>query len=75
MGFSQNMGILLGLPVIRTIYSILGIYMGVPYCGKLPYRGLYTVPNIGLIKGDTWSLDFSSYDILSNLWSLLGYLL
>ena len=35
IGVSQNLGCLLGVPIVRTI--LFGVYIGVPLFGKLPY--------------------------------------
>ena len=39
--FPRIRGTLLGVPIIRTIYSILGSILGSPSFGKLPFRSLW----------------------------------
>ena len=40
-GFPKIRGTVLGVPLIRTNYSILGSMLGCPYFGKLPKTYIY----------------------------------
>ena len=60
-GFPKLRGAILGLlgvPTIRTIVFWACIWFPYIYIWKLPYQPWST---IGVIKGDTRSLDYSSY--------------